>query len=62
MLPSELKAFKGELPEKLTIPKMFDLQKAERVKVDRDKIKLEQVEKEQAKMQQQEEQKGKNKQ
>lgn len=51
MSPEELKAFKGELPEKVVPPKMFDLSKAERVAVDRHKIKLEQVEKEQARMQ-----------
>lgn len=31
MTAEELKGFKGELPEKFVVPKMFDLSKAERV-------------------------------
>jgi hypothetical protein len=40
MSKEELKAFKGEKPEKLVIPKQFDLSKAERVFVNKDEIKL----------------------
>ena len=40
MRKEELKAFKGEKPEKLVIPKQFDLSKAERIFVNKDEIKL----------------------
>jgi hypothetical protein len=46
MTAEELKNFKGELPEKFVVPKMFDLSKAERVVQSKDEIKLAELEKE----------------
>ncbi len=46
MTKEELKAYKGELPEKLKIPHQFDLSKAERVYTDKDAIKLAELERE----------------
>lgn len=51
MTEEELKAYKEELPEKLVIPKMFDLKKAERVFTNKDEIKLAEMEKEANKLQ-----------
>lgn len=48
MSEAELKAYKGPMPEKFEVPKQFDLQKATRVKLDKDAIKLAQMEQEAA--------------
>lgn len=50
MTPEELKAYKGPMPEKIEVPHQFDLQKAKRVVLDKDAIKLAEMEKEAAKM------------
>lgn len=46
----ELKAFKGDLPDKFTIPTAVDLYEAERVFADKDDIKLQEMEREAAKL------------
>ena len=46
MTKDDLKAYKGEKPEKLVPPKMFDLSKAERIYTNKDDIKLKEMEKE----------------
>ena len=50
MTKEELKAYKGELPEKLTPPKMFDLSKAERVALSKEELKAREMEEEAAKV------------
>lgn len=50
MTPEELKAYKGPVPEKVEIPFQFDLEKAKRVIIDKDAVKLEQMERESAKL------------
>lgn len=50
MTEQELKEYKGERPEKYTIPTAFDLNKAERVFADKDDIKLQEMEREAAKL------------
>merc|ERR1712060_175378 len=46
MTEEELKAYKGELPEKLNPPKMFDLSKAEKVLMSKEELKIKEMEEE----------------
>jgi len=49
MKPEELKTFKEDKrPEKLELPKFFDLDKAERVYITREELKQMEIEREQA--------------
>ena len=50
MSPEELKAYKGPIPEKLTPPHQFNLEKANIVVIDKDAIKLAEMEKEAQKL------------
>jgi len=47
---AELKAYKGELPEKFSVPQAIDLYKSERVVANKEDIKLAEMEREAAKL------------
>ena len=50
MTPEELESFKGDMPDKLVPPKMFDLSKSERVVLSKEDLKLKEMEEEAEKM------------
>jgi len=52
MTEEERKAYKGELPETVVPPKMFDLSKAERVALSKEELKLKEMEEEAAQVKQ----------